>query len=74
MEFICFSIKDFNELSYYSIQGGWIFDGLGLMDSNGKRYQIISIADDLRGNVWIGCSNGLFFIPTKQCVFLLFKI
>ena len=61
-----FTIKDFNELSYhYSIQDGWIFDGLGLMDSNGKRYQIISIADDLRGNVWIGCSNGLSFYSNK---------
>ena len=61
-----FTIKDFNELSYYySIQDGWIFDGLGLMDSNGKRYQIISIADDSRGNVWIGCSNGLSFYSNK---------
>ena len=65
-----FTIKDFNELSYhYSIQDGWIFDGLGLMDSNGKRYQIISIADDLRGNVWIGCSNGLSLYSNKTMRF-----
>ena len=61
-----FTIKDFNELSfYYSIVDGWMFDGLGLINSNGKRYQIISIADDLNGNVWIGCSNGLFFYSNK---------
>ena len=61
-----FTTKDFNELSYYySIQDGWIFDGLGLIDSKGKRYKIISIADDLRGNVWIGCSNGLSFYSNK---------
>jgi len=65
-----FTIKDFNELSYnYSIQDGWIFDGLGLMDSNGKRYQIISTANDLRGNVWIGCSNGLSFYSNKTMRF-----
>ena len=62
-----------NDYWIKSEQDGWIFDGLGLMDSNGKRYQILSIADDLIGNVWIGCSNGLSFYSNKTMRFLLDK-